>query len=80
MSQDDKFWIECWKILGAIVIALGLFVSSCTIYESHLVVEGVKQGADPVRMRCGMSMSSSIAGCSIMAAKEIANERERRHD
>ena len=70
MNSTDQLLAWCLKVSGAVLGILILAVSSCTMHDSHVALEAMKHGHDPLRVKCALSGgSSSLHFCSILAAQ-----------
>jgi hypothetical protein len=72
MNSADQFFTWCWKIGGAVLTVLILSASSCSMYDSYVLMEALKGGGDPLRIKCAMSSnSSSLHFCTVLATKDV---------
>jgi len=66
--SENKFYIFILGLISAIFIVLIATIGACSIYESRLVSEAIKNGVDPISARCAISGSSnSPTMCAISA-------------
>ncbi len=53
--DDNKFWLRMTKlVMGGMMLGI-LALGTCTAYESKLIKDMVKDGADPIMARCAIS-------------------------
>jgi len=58
MDNDQKFWLGCWSLVGATLVALTI---TGTVYYEHKnihIVEMVKAGHHPIAVKCALDESS----------------------
>ena len=59
MEQEHSFLIRVFGLVAAVIIVLGISMTSCTMYETSVLKEMVAAGADPVAARCSVGSNSS---------------------
>lgn len=70
MDNENKFWLSLWTMVAV------TFLTVCSIgsYSSHLedskLVQMVQSGADPLKAKCALSMTSSRSICDVVVNKQ----------
>lgn len=67
--DDSIFWLRIWTaVIGSLLtVLLALVLNSA--FESKLIAEAVKGGADPIKARCAIAgFSASSGGLAICSA------------
>ncbi len=46
--DENKFWINIWKLVSMVIIVLILSLSLCNMYKVNKVSKAIGQGIDPL--------------------------------
>ncbi len=68
MNDDQKFWVNVWKIVAVCFCVLTLTIGGCYANQVRIISEMVEKGADPLKSECaiyGIS-SSNAAVCGAL--------------
>ena len=69
MDSENKFWLSLWTVVAVSF----LIVCSIGTYSSHLedskLVQMVQAGADPIKAKCALSMTSNRSLCDVVVSK-----------
>ena len=71
MTDDQKFWIRFWTIIGITLTTIIMIINISMANEDKLKTELVKQGHDPIEVSCMFddSMGDSPS-CIVLATKK----------
>ena len=72
--SNEEFWINIWKIAGAVAITVSGFGASCTGYSNHIISGMVARGANPIDAACAVNTKYAHDICAIRAAKEANDD------
>jgi hypothetical protein len=69
MDSENKFWLSLWTMVAVSF----LIVCTNATYSSHLedskLVQMVQAGADPIKAKCALSMTSNRSLCDVVVSK-----------
>ena len=69
MDNENKFWLSLWTMVA--VAFLGVYAIGT--YSAHLedskLVQMVQAGADPIKAKCALSLSSNRSVCDVVVSK-----------
>jgi hypothetical protein len=52
--DDNEFWINFVRCVIAFFCVLIITAGGCSSYQSALIADAIKNGADPIAARCGV--------------------------
>ena len=56
MNDDDKFWISVWSIVGVVIIALAVTITTYNITTNIIVAQAIKDGGVPIEIKCAFNV------------------------
>jgi len=69
MDNADKLWLSLWTMVAVFL----LMVCGIGTYAGHLedskLVQMVQAGADPIKAKCALSMTSNRTLCDVVVSK-----------
>lgn len=73
--EDNKFWIKVWTKVTLMFIVFTISTTSCVIHDTSIttkaISEAIKDGKDPVAVRCAITgFNSDNAAKAVICSKK----------
>ena len=68
--NENEFWVAVWRAVGLTFIGVSCVIAGCVSYESYVLSEALKQGADPMSISCAKPTARTEVVCALWVSKE----------